>query len=114
MKEQDIVKACAELDGLKIHLLSTGFVNNEVTYNWFIDKTVDRCPDYLTSYDAILSVIKKQPFGIRVKTGEILIEVTGMDVLTTKRLLIDALWQVTVPELYQALLRASGKWIDEL
>lgn len=87
MNNQDIIKAIAELDKLKIGQEMMG-----------IDMPM---PKYLTSRDAIVPVIEKQDFNTN---SLISVKLFSMQ--------IEFLYLATPFQLCKALLCATGKWIE--
>ncbi len=116
MTPESQIKALAELDGWN----SLG-QDAEMTEHWiqFPREVISRLsygeirkqrvwclPSYLTSYDAIIPLIQKQPKNIlvRIVLG---IKKAENDVAR----MVDWL-QLTPSQLCEALLRATGKWED--
>jgi hypothetical protein len=98
MKPELQIKAIAELDGWTLkgtlgHSNYPAFIHND-------GRKVATCnlPHYLTSRDAIVPVIEKQPLEVQHDIGE--------------RLQIYHAWKVTAEMYCQALLRATGKWVE--
>lgn len=97
MLEQDQVAALAELDGWKQH------PSQENTYCLYHGTQLKKeahwqapvLQRYLTSYDAIIPLIQKQPLAIR-------------DRIATKGGPIS--FMATPAQLAEKLLRATGKW----
>jgi len=91
------IKALAELDGFRYLSPDTGLC-------YRTDKVEEdgvKCPDYLTSYDAIIPLIQKQSYA----TVSV-IHSSLCDMNDTKFFLRDT----TPAQLCEALLRATGKW----
>ena len=99
MKLQDQIKAIAELDGLIYD--STCNVTGGLMFKHAPQRT-RYCPDYLTSRDAIVSVIEKQKSFIQRAINDRLKHITdwGFTFLATPS------------QLCEALLRATGNWIE--
>lgn len=85
MNEPDQIKAIAKLDYQDIRPITKA----------------SPLPPYLTSRDAIISVIEKQGEGVSETVKEFLIK---QNVRPT--------FLATPPQLCEALLRATGKWIE--
>lgn len=92
MKDQDKIKAIAELSGRKEHYSGDGFYVREG------EPTYHRLPNYLTSRDAIIPVIEKQPIHIKQAIGEMCS--------------IYYAFEVSAKMYCEFLLRATGKWIE--
>lgn len=96
MKDQDQIKAIAELDGWHTTTHNTLVCGRCVDIrnqaNWH------EAPPYLTSRDAIVPVIEKQSDTIQLKIYNYLDRVAKWTFLAT------------APQLCEALLRATGKW----
>jgi predicted oxidoreductase len=113
MSEQDQIKALAELDGFKFELVDRDVVG--FPYRWFfrcppekrgnqflsqgnVDdgvRSFNDLPNYLTSYDAIILLIQKQPRQIINKIS------------LWKELFVI---MSTPAQLSEALIRAHGLW----
>lgn len=111
MNTTEQIKALAELDGWKLTQKtipvweitqydgSGEWTNKEVALyeNDGATKKFERLPNYLTSYDAIIPLIQKQPFEIRNTIAN-----SGPG---------GRLSFMSIPaQLCEALLRATGKW----
>ena len=101
MKPEEQIKALAELDGwTNIHDNKYGVpASGKTPPDWkgdgFSSASEDYIlPNYLTSYDAIIPVIQKQPLEVRQR-----IAASG-----------PISFMVTPAQLSEALLRATGKW----
>lgn len=122
MKEQDQIKAIAELDGWTPY--SPGDFNP--TPRWehklIVGKVVQtsNLPDYLQSYDAIIPVIEKQYSNIqRILIFELQIGLhnfwkhAGKDTTQFDEISwMVAILQATPQQLCEALLRATGRWTE--
>jgi hypothetical protein len=120
MTPEDQIKAIAELDGWKL------------TGRWFLppnnydgkqdnNRDENGCPNYLTSRDAIVLVIEKYPLDVKRKVVHIVSDLfySSKD---KKNQWYNGGWRVdckamaclfsTPPQLCEALLRATGKWIE--
>jgi len=95
MKPEQQIKALAELDGLVGRFQNIQHV--------LVKGVWHPVPPYLTSYDAIIPLIQKQ-------TDEVgwLLANHLKDIITEDRFV----WQATPTQLCEALLRATGKWIE--
>lgn len=96
MKEELQIKALAELDGWdKEPTPNTsnawGVIGKKPVWNYRY-----QLPRYLTSYDAIIPLIQKQPLDV---IADVMVRVS--------------LHNTTPAQLAEALLRATGKWIAE-
>lgn len=105
MTNEQQIKALAELDGW------TEVTNHrsELEYKQYrvVDETIwtslgSQMPDYLNSYDAIIPLIQKQPNDVKEKTQDWLCGKQGLYLFVS----------VTPAQLCEALLRATGKWIE--
>lgn len=103
MKPEEQIKALAELDGKwkqkefeddYAYTRSFGSTNSFMSYIINI-----RLPHYLTSYDAIIPLIQKQPYEIRFS-----IAMSAPDGRIS--------FMSTPSQLCEALLRATEKWKD--
>jgi len=99
MKLQDQIKAIAELDGLIYD--STCNVTGGLMFKHAPQRT-RYCPDYLTSRDAIVSVIEKQKSFIQRAINDRLKHITDWGFT----------YLATPSQLCEALLRATGNWIE--
>lgn len=98
MKEQDQIKAIAELDGWEYN-----GNNNWSHHDEFSCETRDF--DYLHSYDAIIPVIQKQSLHVKLAICKFFFDKSKTD-LCNMLSIVD-----TTPfQLCEALLRATGKW----
>lgn len=112
MKPELQLKACAELDGWKLqyhNLQGENWVkpNGDIVTLW-ADSTLHDCnffPNYLTSYDAIIPLIQKQDKNTLHKLLNWL-------VFQDEGYRLE--WSIfaTPQQLVEALLRATGKWIE--
>lgn len=116
MNEQDQIRAIAELDGWVWHGDSAWDTNlpywknkEGIAYQWL--------PHYLTSYDAIIPVIQKQQetnLDVRYAISYVLQSLRfgfnskNLDHAEATDLLLCA----SPSQLCEALLRATGKWIE--
>jgi hypothetical protein len=108
MTNEQIIKACAELDGWKdvdinkLHKPWLVLGDRPTFYGGEIKSyTVDMLvPSYLTSYDAIIPLIQKQSDEIRGKAWGEIISINPKAFDESPR------------QLCEALLRATGKWIE--
>jgi len=91
MKPEQQIKALAELDGAE--RLSMGFRNGRK----YSEPTPDK--SYLASYDAIIPLIQKQTREVRVAMTQ-----------TFPRGFVS--FMTTPAQLAEALLRATGRWIE--
>jgi len=96
MTTEQQIKALAELDGWT----ETFWEQNDYLWGFragrsYSEPTPNKC--YLTSYDAIIPLIQKQPLEVR-------------DRIATKGGPIS--FMVTPAQLSEKLLRATGKWIE--
>src|ERR1017187_9642349 len=105
MKDQDIIKVIAELDGFRDFKIK---VKPAITYYWAYQSGAlnwEILPDYLISRDAIVPVIEKQHIGIKKR---IVINLSMKLAAHPDR---DCnLLLATPAQLCEALLRATGKW----
>lgn len=104
MNEQAQIKAVAELDGWKY--IKAGKDDFGVPYSDLVNRghetiLFEKLPPYLTSRDAIIPVIERQSVGIRV------IVINEME-----EIFLNGEFP-TAAQLTEALLRATGKWIEE-
>ncbi len=118
MKERDIIKAIAELDGWKLESYGPAGYGNlywRVVAPDGVIKKADMCgeawvkevsicfyPPYLTSRDAIIPVIEKQPVKTQAAVGDELFKLRTMPMKFCP----------TASEFCEALLRATGKWAE--
>ena len=104
MKDNEIIKACAELDGYEYHGI-VGFQYDGATIEWTKwtkgGEVSNGVPSYLTSYDAIIPLIQKQDVKTERRIAEWLIGRLGG---------YGAITRPSPATLCQALLRATGKW----
>jgi len=93
MNQEQQIKALAELDG---------WIQNHATGWWFNAEDTNGGdpypPNYLTSYDAIIPLIQKQPRDVRKAMTQTF--PNGHVSFTT-----------TPAQLGEALLRATGRWV---
>jgi len=89
MNTEKQIKALAELDG-KTKLLNEA--SGCAVMYWEDGNDWMMLPKYLTSYDAIIPLLRKQPESVLHKVAD------AMDIMTTPS------------QLCEALLRATGKW----
>jgi hypothetical protein len=124
MNPNDILKACAELDGWNHHPANKDSFG--VYYNEFWQKehnTTRTLPPYTTSYDAIIPLIQKQftknswhcfSDALGILCAKETADVDGQYVYEgdgsyyEDRLRFNA----SPAQLCEALLRATGKWIE--
>ena len=115
MNKQDQIKAIAKLDGLKNPRQKKELVycddatepgDIEMTV-WVHGKNFKFEPSYLHSRDAIVSVIEKQHYDI--KKGIFTQLACNLAAHPDPDL---AAMLATPPQLCEALLRATGKWVD--
>jgi hypothetical protein len=93
MKPEDQIKALAELDGALVpHTPTPEEVASGSYYQWQ--------PAYLTSYDAIIPLIQKQPDEV----------ITEVECYVYDKM--DNALKATPAQLCEALLRATNKWKD--
>ena len=107
MKDQDQIKAIAELDGFRDFKIE---VKPAITYYWAYQSGAinwEILPDYLTSRDAIVPVIEKNYPDTTARFLKIVINNQGY-LITDSRLAF-----ATPPQLCEALLRANGKWTNK-
>ncbi len=110
MKPEQQIKALAELDGYS-HLETSG-----PWHTWCgADLTGEAytIPDYLTSYNAIIPLIQKQPKDVQLDFMVCLLNLLNLevnDMVSCWSLM--KLLQATPAQLCEALLRATGKWIE--
>ena len=105
MKDHDIIKAIAELDGVPTPHKPTEDEIKSGSYYQFE-------PAYLTSRDAIIPVIEKQDSVIQ---GQFTAQLNGIVNNTKDIWVLNNCYNLIVatpPQLYEALLRATGKWKD--
>lgn len=94
MNPEAQIKALAELDGWKCYPAIDGSDAHWICPNeWWHES----CPSYLTSYDAIIPLIQKQPLEIR-------------DRIATKGGPIS--FMATPAQLAEKLLRATNRWTE--
>lgn len=107
MKEQDIIKACAELDGYTINGPSD---DPAVVEGWCWDGKGNNCwleeLEYTSSYNAIIPLIQKQDSRILREVGHRLLK----DCCGNFGEIAMQGIQRTPAQLCEALLRATGKW----
>ena len=106
MTPEDQIKAIAELDGwtdVKFYVL--GHKPDGITALARSRSADYRCdlPDYLTSRDAIVPVIEKQSEGIQWSVFAKMAEIVDSE---------KPAYLATPSQLCEALLRATGKWIE--
>jgi len=109
MTNEQQIKALAELDGWKFIRVDKGPYNNagfrvflnDTEKGGFSDFQGFECvhnmfniPRYLSSYDAIIPLLRKQPESVLHKVAD------AMDIMTTPT------------QLAEALLRATNNWKD--
>lgn len=99
MTNEDKIKVLAELDGWKFHPDGIGYYRGELTV-WTPSKPL---PLYLTSYDAIIPLVQKQPRAILVR---VVLSFKGQNDVSR---MVDWL-QYTPEQLADALIKAVGKW----
>ena len=102
MNDNEQIKAIAELDGL--YFGNTEYDTEECWRNNLGIPKI-HLKSYLTSLDAIVSVIKKQSFNRK----------TSIDAYLTNLIRVGQIeweWLATPRQLCEALLRATGKWKD--
>lgn len=103
MNQEQQIKALAELDGWKEHVVTIQSEHDYKECRWHstVDERDDirRLPNYLTSYDAIIPLMQKQPRDVRKAMTQTF--PNGHVSFTT-----------TPAQLCEALLRATGKWIE--
>jgi hypothetical protein len=100
MTEHDQVAALAELDGWTCDV--TQGLWTDVDGGQFVEHSLahHKLPNYLTSYDAIIPLIQRQPRKIIVAMED-----------HFEEHMKDWLWlKLTPSQLTEALLRATGKW----
>lgn len=109
MTDQDQIKALAELDGWQRCTWYDGYNtdgNGNTTWRKAYVRTgeeikyADEFPNYLASYDAIIPLIQKQPTEIK------------MCIFSTICAENWIAFNFTPTQLCEALLRATGKWIE--
>ena len=119
MKDQDIIKAIAELDGwlrnTALDYVCLTCPGNETVKRIMWSKGQKSCCEddferYLTSRDAIIPVIEKQPRNIKQSFIAYLWDTLSGDDVPNIRY-CEAIC-ATPRQLCEALLRANGKWID--
>jgi hypothetical protein len=117
MKPQDIIKAIAELDGwldVKEYIYNYDYMGD----NGELKQVQGRDPldlgrlqtlkSYLTSRDAIVPVIEKHyPDKVAQELGKML-----ANQFKTANVTIAQIMCATPSQLCEALLRATGKWVD--
>lgn len=103
MKPEQQIKALAELDGYAINGPSDDPTMPE---DWCFDGKGNNCwfddLEYLTSYDAIIPLVRKQSWHIHQK---IWIDLCFM--LKSQHIFI-----ATPAQLCEALLKATGRWTE--
>lgn len=114
MNPTEQIKALAELDGW-----TELFCEQDRTLWGFRNgrKYSERTPDanYLTSYDAIIPLIQKQPAGVMIDFTYHLWRIIERDAKRNYNRQYDA-WRLVIAtpaQLCEALLRATGKWKDQ-
>jgi hypothetical protein len=112
MKNQDIIKTIARLDGWinLTHLIDR-------TDIWTHPRTNIHCHtgefNYLKSRDAILPVIEKQPKLVQINIVILLKDIVCRGADCPPELVVNILMVLaTASQLCEALLRATGKWKD--
>jgi hypothetical protein len=107
MTDRDIITAVAGLDGWQRRL--TGWQK----YPHAPLTPTEQLPPYLTSRDAIVPVIEKQPKSVQVNTSILLEEIVYRGTDCHLCLLTSILMVLATPsQLCEALLRATGTWKD--
>jgi hypothetical protein len=105
MKPQDIIEAIAVLDGF---LINGTFNDEPLFFKEHKGVTWQYLPPYLTSRDAIVPVIEKNyPDKIAASLVQVLQNSPGCNRVTNAWIMT-----ATPSQLCEALLRATGKWID--
>ena len=108
MKEQDQIKALAELDGFRFEYgFNVSHYQNQIRWTDSHGSIICGAKDYLTSYDAVIPVIQKQ--GNEIAKALVLEIVDGSELADYTGL---RLFHSSPTELCEALLRATGKWKD--
>lgn len=114
MNDSKIIIAIAKLDGFKEHPKHHYFRNDDINGERFHDsfKFPDHAPDYLTSRDAIISVIEKQGIHHQLEMIEWLAtqKLTGADRFSEVHNFALEILKATPKQLCIALLKATGKW----
>ena len=105
MTTQEIIKACAELDGWRRGTFKDlGYATDTVIWISPDGNGYEQLPHYTTSYDAIIPLIQKQEYAIRAD----IFESFACDTSWTEHALM--MLGSTPLQLCEALLRATGKW----
>jgi len=110
------IKAIAELDGWTIETEASGYQwIHRKDSNGKLETNDFRCLSYLTSRDAIVPVIEKQPAGVKDKIRKYLWSIwyheQCSDVTPYSEFEVWLL-TATATQLSEALLRATGKWVE--
>ena len=111
MKNEDIIKAIAELDGWKSSKFGTE--ESPVWYQTTDDGMVYELPPYLTSRDAIVPVLRKQPRFQNGKPFQLLIVRHLETIVERDGKFLEREFNALVAtprQLCEALLCATGKW----
>ena len=118
MKEQDQIRAIAELDGLQErqstdHNAFAWFDGEEQMTPYLNQDWRKPCPrNYLQSYDAILPLIQKQTKENMERFLDFTFELYYEKTQATKPNQCVTVLELTPSQLCEALLRATGKWIE--
>jgi len=116
MKDQDQIKAIAELDGWKQteqdrqSLIAWSEVYGE---HYIDDEEYHGVPPYLSSRDAIVPVIEKQGHETKIDVINKLAEMLGIDSDWSEQGASLAILEASPSQLCEALLRATGKWVTD-
>ncbi len=120
MREYKQLKAIAELDGItgiRIFKWPCGEITCEYPYFCITDGGIidssSGIKSYLTSYDAIIPLICKQPQEVQERFLSILMVMLNLNGVTIQcGFKLIGLLKATPAQLVEALLRALGKWIE--
>lgn len=107
MKPEQQLKALAELDGLNecVGMDDAGPVQWKDDFAHVVE-----LPNYLASYDAIIPLIQKQPEKIK----RLLIQhLTDYETNSGNSCEFVSWYDYSPGQLCEALLRATGKWVEE-
>lgn len=118
MKPEDQIKALAELDGFT-ELKQTWdddtvwFVGIKGTH-WRHCENIHRVPFYLTSYDAIIPLIQNQCLGSERTEAEFVFQLGKAVMSSYSQIQLVGFTSLgaTPHQLSQALLKATGKWVE--
>lgn len=110
MTTQEQIIAIAELDGWHNIQPNPLYPNRYAGFTKGDTHALCGIPDYLTSRDAIIPVIEKQPKDIQYKILLAHFNKCPIPVTQNRKDHWLSLLFITPPQLAEALLRATGKW----